>query len=638
MRTSLIVFLTSIASAVAPLAAAAPPPVVAPPVVVTGTRHEVASDASPVAVEVVDAAAIVASGARDAAEILETRLGAEVGRSFRGAGLQVEGLEARHVLILIDGARVAGRTGEQVDLSRIPAESIARIEFVRGASSAQYGSDALAGVVNIITKRAARPVEASASASYGLDRAADLHGALGARGELGDIELTAAWRRLEPYRLDASPGTTGSGRDDLSVTVHGGLAVSDAVRLASRVQLLIRRAEGVDAQRLPPTVDGDPRYKITDRVEHTHTLSALVRTDVALAAGHTLQTTLSGSWYASELAFDQRGSDREDRVESSEEGVAEANVGWRGLLGLDHVVSIGVDGEVDAVATERVDGGSASRGRVGAYVQDEWTLAEEPALVLVPAVRLDLDTQFGLAVTPRLAARLDATDALVLRADVGLGYRAPGFKELALRFENPSVGYAVVGNPALSPERSFSARLGAEWRVVPAVTLGALVFRHDVTDLILTVGLDASTYTYVNVASATSQGGELTFAWRPVEGLTLDLGYTFTDARDDESGAILEGRSRHRGAVGLSWRPPSVGFAFSARAALVGPRPVADPEVAGAHLDAPAYALVTARASMALPSTPLTIFVGLDNALDAGDATLNPLRPRLFYAGLEARL
>ena len=370
----------------------APAPVVAPPVVVTGTRHAVAPDASPVAVQVIDAADIAASGARDAAEVLETRLGLDIERSFRGAGLQVEGLDARHVLVLVDGVRLAGRTGEQLDLSRLPAEAIARVEIVRGASSAQYGSDALAGVVNIVTKRAERPVEASLSASYGLDAASDLHGSVGTRGDLGDIELAAAWRHLEPYSLDATPGTTGSGRDDVSLTLHGGVAAGPDLRLTSRLQVLLRRAEGTDAQTLPPTVDGDARYKITDRVEHTRTLSGLVRADLALAPGHTLEATVSGSWHASELAYDQRGSDREDRAETSDELVAEAAVAWRGLLGLSHLVSVGVDAQLDGLESERVDGGEASRGRVGAYAQDEWTVAEDPALVLVPAVRLDVDT------------------------------------------------------------------------------------------------------------------------------------------------------------------------------------------------------------------------------------------------------
>jgi len=617
---------------------AAEPEIVAPPVIVTtGTRRDVPVDEAPVRVERIDAAEIRESGARDAAEVLETRLGVEIGRTFRGAGASVEGLDPKHVLVLVDGVRVAGRNGEQIDLSRIPVESIARIEVVRGAGSALYGSDALGGVIQIITKRAERPVEANVDLAYGTAETVMMTGSAGVRRERWDLSLSAGWHALSAYRLDDSPGTTGSARDDVTATLHGGVELSSALRLDARLGLVYRAIAGVDAQDLPPTFDGEPRWKITDREGTTWTINALTRAIWTPSPGSRGEIELSWSDYDDRVDYDQRGSEREDHAETSRDRIGQLDLRYQTLLGTSHVLSGGVDTQIELLTSDRLDAGEASRGRVGAYLQDEWTVLEDPALVLVPAVRLDADTQFGVAFTPRLAARLDPSPEVTLRADVGVGYRAPGFKELYLRFENQSVGYVVVGNPELEPERSIGTRAGVDWRPLAELKASLTVFRHDVSDLVLSVGVDDGDFSYVNVDSATSQGVELRLSLGPWSGLGLELGYGFTDARDDATDAQLQGRARHRASAAVTWRERDWGTTATARLAVTGTRPVADPNLTGEATDADPFATLDARLAQRLGDLGLSLFVGVDNALDAGDA-LTPLRPRMFYAGLSAHL
>ena len=121
--------------------------------VVTGSRTARALSESIVTTDVVTQEQILDSGASDASEVLETVPGVVVTRSFRGAGVQMQGLDSQYVLILINGKRMIGRKDGVMDLSRIPAERIERIEIVKGAASALYGSDAIGGVINIITRQ-----------------------------------------------------------------------------------------------------------------------------------------------------------------------------------------------------------------------------------------------------------------------------------------------------------------------------------------------------------------------------------------------------------------------------------------------------------------------------------------------------
>jgi outer membrane receptor for ferrienterochelin and colicins len=121
-------------------------------IVVTGRRSPERLGESAVAVEVITREQIVTSGARDAAQILANQPGIQIDSSFRGEAIQMQGLDPQHTLILVDGERLIGARDGALDLTRLFAGDIERIEIVRGPASAIYGSDAIAGVVNVITR------------------------------------------------------------------------------------------------------------------------------------------------------------------------------------------------------------------------------------------------------------------------------------------------------------------------------------------------------------------------------------------------------------------------------------------------------------------------------------------------------
>ena len=137
-------------------------------VVVTGTRTETPLADSPARLDVITRADIDRSGARDVGELLEEQIGVVVTRSFRGDSIQLGGLDPEYTLILVDGDRAPGRIGGGIDLGRFTIENVERIEILRGPGSALYGSDAIGGVVNSLTRRGTRPLELEASVQGGL--------------------------------------------------------------------------------------------------------------------------------------------------------------------------------------------------------------------------------------------------------------------------------------------------------------------------------------------------------------------------------------------------------------------------------------------------------------------------------------
>ncbi len=300
----------------------------------------------------------------------------------------------------------------------------------------------------------------------------------------------------------------------------------------------------------------------------------------------------------------------------------------------------------ESLRSVRLEDGDGERYRAALFVQDDWTILDAPVLVAVPGIRLDLDSRFGVYVTPKIALRFDPSEELVLRASVGAGYRAPVFKEQLLLFENPSAGYVVEGNPELSPERSVSFNLGAELRPLERLRVSLNLYRNDIDDLIDFATVDAggagvaTRFRYVNVASAHTQGVELSAKLGPVEGFTFELGYVLTDSEDEDTGLPLEGRALHAGTATAAYRASSVGFDANIRAVIVGARPFyvdTDGDGESATVDAPAYGTIDARIGQQI-GDHLSVFVGAENLLDAGDPRYLNIQPRTVYAGLSGRL
>ncbi|MFO0744548.1 MAG: TonB-dependent receptor [Myxococcota bacterium] len=616
-----------------------------PVVVTTGTRREEAKATSPVNVEVIDREQIEASGAKTAAEALDGTLGLAVHGSFRGAGLEVQGLSAKHVLVLIDGQRVTGKTDEELDLSRFPAESIDHIEIVKGAASALYGSDAIGGVVQIFTRRAPhKRTEGGVEILAGERGRAVMDGRVGVgNARLGGV-LTVGLHRDDAYDLaPENPQTTGSGTDDIGTTLRLDWKPSDKFRLDTRISHLYRELHALDATELPPGVDGAIRFRRVVRLDYLHTLTARVAPRLRFG-NHTLELAASTSLVWSTLIQDQLGGTQYDRRQVSSEQLYSLEAEWTWLASESHVVTAGIEGSVERLVSERLTVPMPDRGRVAVYAQDAWTLVGAadpkvmPRLALVPGARVDVDTQFGAAVTPRLALRYDPVDTLTLRLGGGLGFRAPGFRELYLLFENAAVGYRIEGNPDLGPERSINVDLGADYHPTPEWSFGLTLFRHDVSDLIDTALVvedptGADVYSYVNIASATSQGFETTIGFMPSRALRVDLGYGFTDSRDDETGKLIPGRATHQATLAVIAK---IGiFDASTRIELTGPRPFEHDD--GSRYQSKSALILDARLAAAL-GDHLSLVLGVDNLADAGDIDTLPIRPRTLYGGVRGRL
>lgn len=605
-------------------------------IVVTGTRSESPRAASPITTEVIDRQRLVESGAQTAADALAMRPGLWLERGVAGTmGISIQGLGPQYSMILVDGARQIGRTDGVLDLDRFGVEDIEQIEIVRGPSSVLYGSDALGGVVNLVTRRPRDGVAMDALARIDGRLGTEARGRISAGKRGSAAALAGTYRDSPEIRIDdeddgVTPiATTFDAVTDWHVTGRGTHRRGEAWRFDAAADYLRRDLRGVDV------VGGGA---VLDRRNLVETASGQ-----AIAAWSSERTAVrleaDASLYHGQFLSDQRMSNALDQYELTDENLIEGRTQVVRQLGR-HSALLGGEVLREALESDRLsEAGSRTRGAV--YVQDEWRLGAQDEIVVVPAVRLDADSQFGTHATPRIAARWQLTKRAVVRASTGAGYRAPSFKELLLRFDNPSAGYRVEGNPDLEPETSLSAQAGGEWQAAAWLWLSADGYVNRLRDMIFTAarpddGSGTLQFSYDNIGRARTAGVEA-YAIASRGRAALELGWAMTRTRDLDAERALEGVSVQRVTATARWRDARAQFDAFITAALTGHRPfylsTTDPQQATLT-----DRRVELRARIAKRFRGgLGGFLGIDNALDAGDARLDRVLPRTLYTGVEIR-
>lgn len=600
------------------------------PVVVTGTRTPHLLSDAPVAVQVATRQDIQHSGAKDVAEFLEREGGVHVSPvAGRGSRIEMQGLSSEHVLILVDGRRMIGRINGAIDLTRLHTDSIERIEIVKGPSSALYGADALGGVVNIITRKGDREEVSLTARTDSAGNSEVLANAGGQAGPDLGMQTSGGYYRIASYDLDSqTPGVDGIDGDSRFATGN--------VRwnLGEQAELDLHAAYSLDNSL---RVDGSTGGAVYDTRKRIEEMRVGISPRILFGEADELVVDAYYNRYHDQFLRQQRGSDDNTLDEETIDELGAVNAQLNHAQGA-HVLSLGMETQLEKLRADRLSH-SGERDRQALFVQDEINLFAD-RLVLVPGARYDRDSQFGNQVSPKLALRYDLSPNWLLRAGYGQGFRAPDFKQLLLRFDNPSVGYRVEGNPDLRPERSTGFNLGTTVSVNTRQSVSLSAYRNRVTDLIEIVrvqGGSPTVYSYRNVASASVDGVDLESQWRPWSPLDFRLGGGWQRSRDEASRQTLSGRAKYR--ANASIRFEQAAYALGLRGTWTGRREFSvDINTSGAPTGAgiaDAYALMDLRAEYRRLPWNLQFAGGVENLLGAGDAVFLPIKPRTAYLELK---
>ncbi len=608
------------------------------PVVVTATTTaRLASDA-PASVSVITREQLDLRPVLDLTDALRGSPGVTVsGVGLTRRGIRIRGMDAEYTLVLLDGRRVNAASDAiahaDFDLDWLPAAAIERIEVVRGPMSSLYGSEALGGVVNVITRKATDDWHGALSYNGGtvaggrgggVTQAGVYAGGALVPGTLG-LSVFGEHRRKEAT-VDPTDARLSDqeGRD----ADTGNVTLTWTPDEAQRIDL--SRLQGREKRWRNSLESGSPAYVYAnvDRIDRT-------------------QTTLShrGEWrwgqtqvnlYRSTLDRDnQRSQGEPTRPQSLTDDIGDARATVD--LGTHHRLTAGGEWHREHLDdTAAALSGHVQAIQTGVFVQDE--IRFDDALSLVLGDRADHHPRFGWHDSPRAYAVWHATDIFTLKGGVGSGFKAPSLKQLSPEYSAVGGGgrFTIYGNPDLKPERDTSYELAASWDA-DRWSLQGTLFRNDLEDLIQTVcvascgirGREVRNYT--NVARARVQGAELVGRWQLPADFSLDANFSWTRARDLSADAPLTERPRRNGAAQLHWHGQRL--QASLRSEYVGP------QYSSTLVSLPGYWLWALDARYAV-TTRVSLVGGIDNLADKRLDETSALYPyaetgRYVHAGIE---
>lgn len=525
-------------------------------IVITATRRPMAEIDAPAAMSVITQRDIDSRGAGNLLEAVRAETGISLqGRAVGGRKvLSVRGMDSRHALFLVDGRRIGASDGvvgaSDFQYDWIAVEDIERIEVVRGPMSVLYGSEALGGVVNVITHRAGERWRFGASVE-----GSDADGGRGGGG----------WRSAA--RADG-PLTGG-------LALRTGVAASRADAVASpvdpRISELERRDKrdawvALDWQAAPGhRVDVEHRQGTEDRQADARERGGRRRYHVsfndiersldslAWEARWTPQIETQLRAYGSTIDVENRRTEgvTVNLPQRIGERVLEGQASWTHSA---HALLGGFEARNESLQDPGLPGGRSLLRHRSLYAQDEWRIAAPLSLTL--GLRHDDHDRYGDEWSPRAYAVWRVRGAWTVKGGASHGFKVPNLKQVVpgARQEGPNT---FLGNPDLKPERSDAIELGVGYDSAP-LQVQVMAFDQRVDDLIEVrlVALGATpgigTYTYENLAKARLRGVEASAA-RPLgAGFSLGLSYTYLDATSG-SGQRLERRPRHTASARLDW-------------------------------------------------------------------------------------
>ena len=559
---------------------------VQPVVEVTASRVAETADASLADVSVITRADIDASAAPDLIELLRLQPGVDIARTG-GAGAQtgvfLRGTNSNHVLVLIDGVRVASANTGAFAFENLPLDAVERVEIVRGPRASYWGSDAIGGVIQVFTRKLDG---ARVAASYGSYRSADGSAGYGAWSDAGGFSVQLGARHVGGFSA-TNPGIC-NGPDDPyciynpdpdGLQNHNGVAQASYQLGGQTLSGSIFRNEG--------TFDFDQG--------RSHTLDQ--------AAGIALGGALTQAWQH-RLSI---GSAREDiatpafasAYRSTREQLAWTNdvalsTTQHVIAGLDYVHERGVSSDDSGFGAPY----DVSRDNGGVFAG--WR-AQGRAFDGELSGRFDHYDGFGGRFSGSAAAGWRLGDAWRASASFGTAFRAPDLSELY----SPGYGGYYAGNPALDPERSRSAEIGLDWRADAANRIGVRAFSTRIHDLIDFSG--GRTFQAINIDRAAVDGAELSHHWQ-AGAWSVDSSLTLQNPRNRDNGQELPRRPKRKFESLLER-----GFGERLRA---GVEIVASGKRADVNnVTLPGYAVLNARASYALGTT-WRVGLRLENAFD----------------------
>ena len=426
-------------------------------VVVTATRSQKKLKDVPITVQVVTAEDIKKSQSTDFKTFLENEFSG-INFTYNGGSpnINMMGFGGKYVLFLMNGERMAGETFDNIDYDRIDIDNIERIEIIKGASSSLYGSNAIGGVINIITKDSKSPLDINAGYLYDSSRDHKLNLSIGTKQKWGNLSISSFYKMREPYIIKDRISTGGI-YNELNVAgfTNYGINPKLTFNLSSKINFSLTPGYYF-SERNP----GTPASKIVREQYYNYNLG--LKTNIKFNDNQNLIVSGTFDRY-DKYDYFRKIKEKEKKYENE---VWRISSQYNQNLFKKHTLVAG--GEVFSekllsfMFKNESTGGRENAQTYSAFTQQDWVI--NPALTLVTGARMDYHSIFKQYFTFRLSGMYRFDNIMTIRAGYSGGFRSPTLKELYTNWFHPwGGGFQLMGNKNLRPETSDNFNISIDF-------------------------------------------------------------------------------------------------------------------------------------------------------------------------------
>ncbi|MDR1618086.1 MAG: TonB-dependent receptor [Treponema sp.] len=604
-----------------------------PVLVVTGAKVEQDISETVEAVEVITAEEIARMGAKTVAEVMQNIPGVVI-YDHPQSTVMMQGFSGEYVKVLIDGMEITGDVGGATPVSMIPVSDIERIEIVRGASSVLYGSDAMGGVINIITKK---PDPGKVSASLRQEIASNLRyygeGFVGYDSKYFGVSAGGSF--------DLDEGRMKKEKNNMGETVN--IYDVPGIRLGAARGKIVWHHPGGDLeifgswmdtlQEVSADVDNGYDFMYT-KLEGGLTGSYRF-SDIAMVDGFFSYRQLDYTADRHNYAFRTTTPYAESLFQDIE---GELRFSWDPAI--SHALLFGVNAKREALESDTFED-EKSYVFLSAFAQDTWNIGGADKFRIVPGIRFDIRPPAASGedpiykVSPKLSLRYDPLESLTLRLSYGMGFKTPTLKQNYWVFFHPSpYNFLLIGNPNLKSESSHGINASVEYRITNEFTASAGAYFNYIYDLIDDYISDESpgvrpnssgqmqnfiyTRTYRNVGQALTSGGDFSLRYGGKR-VNASAAYSLGVAKEYAEGRYtdLTGRVPHQVNLSAAWTVPVIETTFRLAANWNAPQLTGvSMGSSGGSGQTPDFLMTSLRVSKFFFRERLEIYCGVKNLLN----------------------
>lgn len=452
--------------------------------------------------------------------------------SVFGSSIEIQGVSKENIKVLIDGVPVIGRLNGIIDLNQINLENIERVEIIEGPVSVFYGTDAMGGVINLITKSSQKDnVEGNVSALYEDISATNINGSIGFRSGKNTFRFNAG-----SYHFNGLSTNENAVRNlnwEERKQAFGGF------QFTRKIKGLKFRYDGTIAnEKLFSIGDKDRRGKIYDKDYITRRINNAINIQGKIQNNKFLDITASyldyqryhDTYNVDPTTFSKTKSTtdtKEDNIVKFNYGGLKAQIG-KGKSERKLSYAYGIDINFESTEGDRILDDKQGIDTYAVFGSLNYEIADN--IELQPALRQTWNSTYGSLLSPAFNSKIKFNNENTLRVSYARGFRAPSLKELFLDFHLSAgpITYVISGNEDLEVEKSHNINL--QYSFIRRLESGTLIsiepslFYNDISNLIALSDMVAFKRNYINIDKFKSIGGKFEFKYQPSNNFSINSG------------------------------------------------------------------------------------------------------------------